>query len=177
MVLTGRRHRREEEDSGDSHDDHDPQYEVDEGFELEKEEEDNEESKKTSKDALRPLWRCVTKLEEGRGGGTTKFLCPHNFHKEKPYFGSYTHERRHLCSVMERNNNKGSIGINVCPNISMEERQKYIKIEEVAQKKHGKKQKLQSDASSRFSGNTSPSPQGSKTSRSRRTIANFLDIR
>jgi hypothetical protein len=35
MVLTGRRHQREEEDSGDSHDDHDPQYEANEGFELE----------------------------------------------------------------------------------------------------------------------------------------------
>jgi hypothetical protein len=56
MVLTGRRHRREEEDCGDSHDDHDPQYKVDEGFELE------EEGKKDDKYALRPLWRCVTKL-------------------------------------------------------------------------------------------------------------------
>jgi hypothetical protein len=73
MVLTGRRHQREEEDSGDSHDDHDPQYEANEGFELEEEEEDNEEGKKNGKDALRLLWGCVTKLEDGRGGGTTKF--------------------------------------------------------------------------------------------------------
>jgi hypothetical protein len=94
------------------------------------------------------LWGCATKLEDGRGGGTTKFLCPRNCHKGKAYTSSYTRVRRHLCGVMESDYNKGSIGINVCPNISMEERQKYIKIEKVAQKKRGKKQKLQSDASS-----------------------------
>jgi hypothetical protein len=173
MVLTGRRYQREEEDSGD---DHDPQYEGNEGFELEEEEEDNEEGQKNDKDALRPLWACVTKLEDGRGGGTTKFLCPHNCHKGKPYTGSYTRVKRHICGVMETDYNKGSIGINVCPNISMEERQRYIKVEEAAQKKRGKKQKLQSDASSRFGGNTSPSPHGSGTSGSKRTIADFLDI-
>jgi hypothetical protein len=43
--------------------------------------------------------------------------------------------KRHLCGVMESDYNKGSIGINVFPNISMEERQKYIKIEEAAHKK------------------------------------------
>jgi hypothetical protein len=37
---------------------------------------------KNDKDALRPLWVCVTKLEDGRSGGTTKFLCRHNCHKE-----------------------------------------------------------------------------------------------
>jgi hypothetical protein len=176
MVLTGRRHQREEEDSGDSHDDHAPQYEANEGFEFEEEGEDNEEGKNLGKDALRPLWGCVTKLEDGRGCGTTKFLCSHNWHKGKPYTGSYTLVRRHLCGVMESDYNKVSIGINVCPNISMEERQKYIKIEEAAQKKHGKKQKLQFDASSRFGGNTFPSPHGSGTSGSRRTIAYFFDI-
>jgi hypothetical protein len=46
----------------------------------------------------------------------------------------------------------------------------------VAQRKHGKKQKLQSDdASSRFGG-TSPSPRGFTTSTSRRTIGDFFDI-
>jgi hypothetical protein len=176
MVLTGRRYQREEEDSGDSHDDHDPQYEGNEGFELEEEEEDNEEGKTNDKDALRPLWGCVTKLEDARGGGTTKFLCPHNCHKGKAYTGSYTRVKRHLCGVMGTDYNKGSIGINVCHNISMEQRQRYIKIEEAAQKKCGKKQKLQSNASSRFGGNTSPSPHGCRTSGSKRTIAYFLDI-
>jgi hypothetical protein len=43
-------------------------------------------------------------------------------------------------------------------------------------KKHGKKQNLQFDASSKFGGTTSTSPHGSRTYGSRRTITNFLDI-
>jgi hypothetical protein len=112
----------------------------------------------------------------GKGGGTTKFLCHYDCHQGKPYTGSYTCVRRHLCGVLESDDNKGAIGISIFPKISKEERQKYIKIEEVAQRMHGKKQKLQSDASSRFGGNTSPSPHGSGTSGSKRTIADFLDI-
>jgi hypothetical protein len=77
---------------------------------------------------------------------------------------------------MESDDNKGAIGIIVCPKISKEQREKYIKIEDVAQKKYGKKQKLQSNASSQFGGNTSPSPRGSRTSEYRRTIADFVDI-
>jgi hypothetical protein len=117
---------------------------------------------------LRPLWQFVTKFEKGKGGGSIKSLCPRDY--------SYTHLRRHLCGVMESDDNKGSTGITNFPNISNEQREKYIKIEEVAQKKYGKKQKLQSDASSRFGGNTSLSHRGSGTSRSRRKIADFLDI-
>jgi hypothetical protein len=118
------------------------------------------------------------------GGGTIKFLCPHDFHQRKPYTGSYTRVRRHLCGILESDDNKGSLGINVYPNISKEQRQIYIKLEEAAQRKleeaaqrkHGRKQKLQSDdVSSRFGG-TSPSPRGSTTSTSRRTIGDFFDI-
>jgi hypothetical protein len=169
IVLVGRRHRREEDDSGDSHDD--PQYKVGEGFE-------GEEGNVGCKDLLRPLWQFVTKVEEGKGVGSIKFVCPRDCHDGKPHTGLYTHLSRHLFGVMESciYNNKGSIGITIFPNISKEKRQKYIKIEEVAQKKYGKKQKLQSDASSRFGGNTSPSHCGSGTSGSRRTIEDFLDI-
>jgi hypothetical protein len=92
------------------------------------------------------LWQFVTKVEEGRGGGSIKFLCAHDYHDGKLYTGSYTRPRRHLCGVMESDDNKGSIGIIVCPKISKEQREKYIKIEEAAQKMYGKKQKLQSDA-------------------------------
>jgi hypothetical protein len=83
MVVVGRRHRREEDDSGDFHGD--PQYEVDEGFE---EEEGNEEGNVGRKDLLRPLWQFVTKVEEGRGGRSIKFVCPHDCHDGKPYTGS-----------------------------------------------------------------------------------------
>jgi hypothetical protein len=167
MVLVGTRHQREEEDSGHAHDD--PQYEDDEGFEEDK------EGNEGGKASLTPLWRFVTKLEGGRGGGTTKFICHHDCHQGKSYTNSYTHVR-HLYGVMETDDNKGAIGISICPKISKEGRQKYIKIEEVAQRKHGKKQKIQSNGSSKFGGNTSPSLHGSRTSGSRRTIADFLDI-
>jgi hypothetical protein len=117
----------------------------------------------------------VTKVDVGRGGVSIKFLCPHDCHEGKPYVGSYTRVMRHLFGIMESDDNKGSLGINVCPNISKEQTQTYIKIEEAAQRKHGKNQKLQSDdVSSRFGG-TSPSPCGSTTSTSRRTIGDFFD--
>ena len=144
MVLVGRRHRGEEDDSGDSSGDShdDPQYEVGEGFE-------EEEGNVGRKDLLRPLWQFVTKVEEGKGGGSIKFVCPYDCHDGKSYTGSYSCLRRHLCGVMESDDNKGSTGITVFPNISKQQRQKYIRIEEATQKKYGKKQKLQSDASSR----------------------------
>jgi hypothetical protein len=111
MVVVGRRHRREEDDSGDFHGD--PQYEVDEDFE-------EEEGNVRRKDLLRPLWQFVTKVEEGRGGGSIKFVCPHDCHDGKPYTSSYTRLRRHLCGVMESDDNKGSTGITIFPNISKE---------------------------------------------------------
>jgi hypothetical protein len=43
---------------------------------------------------------------------------------------------------MESDDNTGYLGINLCPKISKEQRQIYIKIEEAAQRKHGRKQKL-----------------------------------
>ena len=109
MVLVGRRHQREEDDSGDSH--YDPQYEVGEGFE-------EEEGNIGRKDLLRPLWQFVK--VEGKGGGSIKFLCPHDCHDGKPYTDSYTHPRRHLSGVMESDDNKGSIGITFFPKIYKE---------------------------------------------------------
>jgi hypothetical protein len=105
----------------------------------------------------------------------------HDCHQGKPYTNSYTRVRRHLCGVLESNENNGGIGISIFPKVSKEERQKYIKIEDVAQRMHGKKQKVQSDASSRFGGNTFTSPHASGSSGhagdgSKRTKANFLTI-
>lgn len=62
--------------------------------------------------------------------------------------------KRHLCRVMESDDNKGSLGISICPRVSREEREKYIKIEQAAQRMHGKKQKVQSHGSSTFGGYT-----------------------
>jgi hypothetical protein len=77
---------------------------------------------------------------------------------------------------MDSDDRKGAIGITFFLKMYKEERQKSIKIEEAAEKKHGKKQKLHFDASSKFGGNTYPSPRVSGTSGYRRTIAYFLDI-
>jgi hypothetical protein len=56
-----------------------------------------------------PLWRFVTKVE-GRGGGTTKFFCPHDYDQGKPFIGSYICVRRHLCGVMDSDDKKGPSG-------------------------------------------------------------------
>jgi hypothetical protein len=108
MVLFGSRHVNEEDDSGHSHSD--PDYLMNEGEEG-GEGDDNEVD--SGKASLTPLWRYVTKLE-GRGGGTTKFLCPHGCHPRKSYSGSYTCVRRHLCGVLDNDDNRGSIGIAIC---------------------------------------------------------------
>jgi hypothetical protein len=175
MVLNfGNRHVNEEDDSGHSHSD--PDYPMNEGEEG-GEGDDNEVD--SGKASLTPLWRYVTKLE-GRGGGTTKFLCPHGFRPGKPYSSLYTHVRRHFCGVLNNDDNRGSIGIAICPKITQEQRENYIKIEEDAQRMNTKKQKVQPDASSPFSsssvgGRSSPSGSGSGSG-SKRTIEDFLDI-
>jgi hypothetical protein len=176
MVLNfGNRHVNEEDDSGHSHSD--PDYPMNEGEEG-GEGDDNEVD--SGKASLTLLWRYVTKLEEGRGGGTIKFLCPHGCHPGKPYSGSYTRVRRHLCGVLNNDDNRGSIGIAICPKITQEQRENYIKIEEAAQRMNTKKQKVQPDASFPFSsslvgGRSSPSGSGSGSG-SKRTIEDFLDI-
>jgi hypothetical protein len=175
MVLNFRnRHVNEEDDSGHSHSD--PDYPMNEGEEG-GEGDDNEVD--SGKASLTPLWRYVTRLE-GRGGGTTKFLCPHDCRPGKPYSGSYTRVRKHLCGVLDSDDNRGSIGIAICPKITQEQRENYIKIEEVAQRMNTKKQKVQADASSPFSsssvgGRSSPNGSGSGSG-SKRTIEDFLDI-
>lgn len=83
--------------------------------------------------------------------------------------------KRHLCGVMESDDKKGAVGIQICPNISAEQKRKYIQIEEVAQQKR-KKQKTQSESSatSRF-GSSSPHCT-SASSVGKRTIGDFLNV-
>jgi hypothetical protein len=113
--------------------------EGDEGNEGESESED------TNKLDSIPLWKYVTKLEGGRGGEPIKFmckgggklLCKRDCHKGKPYSGSYTRVRRHLCGIMPGDKAQHRItgGIKVFSQISNEERAKYIKEEEAAGRK------------------------------------------
>jgi hypothetical protein len=96
MVLTGSRTRHQSEEENEDEG----------GFEDEGVFEEDEESNEGGKASLTPLWKFVTKVDVGRGGGTIKFLCPHDCHEEKPYVGSYTRVRRHLCGIMESDDNK-----------------------------------------------------------------------
>jgi hypothetical protein len=68
-----------------------------------------------SKDRYTPLWKYVTKLSEGKRGGTGKFIC-HHCHIE--YTGSYTHLRKHLCGPMYWDEGK-NIGIKACVSIDL----------------------------------------------------------
>ena len=175
MMVRGSRNRRgeheEEEESG--HHMSDPMYDEEEGFE-EEEDDENIESQ-DGKAALTPLWNYVTKLEGGKGGGSYKFLCSHGCHGGKPYSGSYTHVRRHLCGVMGSNEKKGVVGIAIFPKVSMEQRRKYIQIEEVAQQKN-KKQKTQSESSATSKFGSSSAHGVSASSGGKKTIADFLNV-
>ena len=112
-MVRGSRNRRgeheEEEESG--HHMSDPMYDEEEG------DDENIESQ-DGKAALTPLWNYGTKLEGRKGGGSYKFLCPHGCHGGKPYCGSYTRVRRHLCGVMDSDEKNGAVGIAICPKVS-----------------------------------------------------------
>ena len=60
----------------------------------EEEVEEGEHDPQKTKQDQTPLWKYVNRAETGRGGGTTKFHCPHC---NTDYTGSYTRARRHLC--------------------------------------------------------------------------------
>ena len=174
MMGSGIRNRREEEQEDSGPHMSFPMYDEEEGFEEEGDELKGNTETLEGKAALTPLWNYVTKLEGGKGGGSYKFLCPHGCHGGKPFSGSYTRVRKHLCGVMDSDEKKGAVGIQICPNISTEQRRKCIQIEEVAQQK-SKKQKTQSESSatSRFG---ISSPHGTSANFGGRTIVDFLNV-
>ena len=81
----------------------DEEEEIESGtYHGEEEEEDDDEEEIESDEGQKqkdttPLWKYVTRLGGGRGGGTTKFTC---LHCNKTYTGSYTRVRTHLCGIM-----------------------------------------------------------------------------
>ena len=99
------------------------------------EEEEDEENDsdggggKKTKDNQTPLWKYVTNLGGGRGGGTTKFTCPHC---GVTYTGSYTRVRKHLSGVMPWDENK-TIGVKICTQVPSSDKAKYKSKEEEAQ--------------------------------------------
>jgi hypothetical protein len=101
MVVGGSRRPRPTHDS-------DEEIEVDSTYQGEEEgmegdgdnENDNDgQDPQKSKDRYTPLWKYVTKLSGGKGGGTRKFIC-HHCHKD--YTGSYTRVRKNLCGMKVR---------------------------------------------------------------------------
>ena len=146
----------------------DPMYDDEEG------DDENIESQ-DGKAALTPLWNYVTKLEGGKGRGSYKFLYPHGCHGGKPYSGSYTRVRRHLCGVMDSDERKGVVGIEICQKVPIEQRRKYIQIEEATQQKN-KKQKTQSESSATSRFGISSAHGVFASSGGKKTIADFLNV-
>jgi hypothetical protein len=86
--------------------DSDEEIKVDNTYQGEEEgmggDEDNENGSyghdpQKSKERYTPLWKYVTKLSEGKGGGTREFICHHCHTK---YTGSYIRVRKHLCGTL-----------------------------------------------------------------------------
>ena len=129
MVLESRKRRgqteEQDEEGGESQMGENPGEE-----ELEEGEHD---SQKTKQDQT-PLWKYVNRPEAGKGGGTTKFHCPHC---NNDYSGSYTRARKHLCGKRPWDGDK-QIGIKTCATMSIADRAKYIREEEEAQYKSKK---------------------------------------
>ena len=125
MVLESRRKRpiREEEDEevGYSGFDENPEeeYAEEEGESGEHEATDTPIRQEQSQT---PLWKYVQRQEGGKGGGTTKFCCPHC---NKEYTGSYTRARRHLCGKMPGDGDK-NLGIKICVSVPATEREREI---------------------------------------------------
>jgi len=135
MVLEGRKRRVEheegDEEMGYSGFDENPGEEYLGEEELEEGEHDS--SQKTKQDQT-PLWKYATRLEAGKGGGTTKFNCSHC---NNDYTGSYAHARKYLCGKRPWDGDK-RIGIKSCAGVSAAERAKYIREEEESQYKSKK---------------------------------------
>jgi hypothetical protein len=115
-----------------------------EGHEDNKNDSDDHDPQK-SKEKFTPLWKHVTRLGGGKGGGTTKFTC-HHCHKE--YTSSYTHVRKYLCGTMYWDESK-SIGVKTYVSVSPEDRLKYQREEEAAQNK-SKKLKVEPKSAQRI---------------------------
>ena len=127
MVLESRKRRVENEEG----DEEGGQSGFDENTgEEELEESEHDSAQKTKQDQT-PLWKYVNRPEAGKGGGTTKFHCPHC---NNNYTGSYTHARKHLCGKRPWDGNK-QLAIKTCTGVSAVERAKYIREEEEAQYK------------------------------------------
>jgi len=128
MVLESRRRvDHEEEDEEVAYSGFDEHSE--EEYLGEEEENEHDSTQKTKQDQT-PLWKYVSRSKAGKGGGTTKFHCPHC---NKTYTGSYTHARRHLYGKIPWDEDK-AIGIKICASVSARDKATYIREEEAQYK-------------------------------------------
>ena len=78
--------------------------------------------------------------------------------------------------MLDSDEKKGLVGVQICLNISTEERRKYIQIEMAAQQKN-KKQRTHSKLSATSKFGSCSSPHGtSASSGGRRTIGDFFNV-
>ena len=68
---------------------------------------------------ITPLWKYVTRLVGGKGGGTTKFICPHC---TKTYTSSYSNVIKHLFRIMPCDQCK-AVGVKTCYKLLGKEKQ------------------------------------------------------
>lgn len=71
-------------------------YAHEEGLERDEVEEDEGNNEGGNQTCSTPLWKNVTKLEGGRGGIITKFICSHGCQDGKPFSNSYNYVRTRL---------------------------------------------------------------------------------
>ena len=142
MVLESARRKRqirEEEDEEEGYGGSEENLEEEEDYaEEEVGSGDPENIDSPTKQDQYPLWKYVQKREGGKGGGTTKFICPHC---NKQYHGSYTRLRRHLCGIMPGDGTK-NLGIKVCTFVPAPQREIYRKEEGVSIQRSSKRSKI-----------------------------------
>jgi len=136
-------------------------------------EEEEIESDEGPKKDTTPLWKYVTRLGGGRGGGTTKFTC---LHCNKTYTGSYTRVRKHLCGIMPCDQGKAT-RVKTCDKVPSKERNKY-RMEEEAAQNNSKRSRVESKSpqrmfSSRFG---SSFTHASGFLPMRKTLSDFLEL-
>ena len=115
MVVLGNRSQRESDEEEDEEvGSGGPTYRGGEGEEENEDSSDDDHDVRRTKE-LSPLWKYVTRLGGGKGGGTTKFTCPFC---NITFTGSYTRVRKHLCGPMPCDEHKPKkSGIRTCTEI------------------------------------------------------------
>jgi hypothetical protein len=156
MVVVGTEGCRNTHDSDEEIEVDSTYHGEEEGMEGDEDNENDSDDPQKPKENLRPLSKYVTRLGGGKGGGTTKFTC-HHCHTN--YTASYTRVRKHQCGLMHWDEGK-TIGVKTYVKVPPDERLKYQRKEEAAQKK-SKRPRVEHESSQRMFTGRSTSPHAS----------------